>query len=232
TMFYRSQSKIEQDHILKAFTFELSRVKREEIRRNVVDMFANVDMELASKLAENLGLGKPDPQAGFAPDGTPPGEMKDFVSPALSMMNTPFLPDTLKVALFLPDKKAARVKRVMQALKDANAVPKIIGPQVGRLDDGQAIHHSHLSAYPVQFDALVIVEPEEMNPEFRLQAEIWAAETFRHYKPLWVIGKGEGYVKPPMLKEPGVLQGDAGRAADFVQLLARHRFWERNIGVS
>ncbi len=158
--------------------------------------------------------------------------MKDFVSPALSMMNTAFLPDTLKVAVFLPDKQAERVKKVLQVLKDANAVPKIIGPQMGRLDDGQVIHHSYISAYPVQFDALIIAELEEINPEFRLWAQIWAAETFRHYKPLWVIGTGEGYVKPPMMEEPGVLQGGAGRAADFVKLLARHRIWDRNIGVN
>lgn len=230
-MFYNSMSAPEKKHIQEAFTFELSRVKRPAIRQNVVNMFANVDLDLAAKIAEDIGVEPPDAAAGFAPDGIQPGAMKDFVSPALSMMNTVFKPDTLKVAVFIPDKKNVHVKKLMEALKAAKADPKLVGPQLGHTADGQPILHTYTSAYPVMFDALIVIEPDKMDDMFRMHAETYVTETFRHFKPLWIIGTGNGYAKPGMLKEPGVMTGKEALAGKFVDILSKHRFWDRNTAV-
>ncbi len=54
--FYVSQMPIEQEHIVKAFVFELSKVERPDIRRRMVANLRNVDEDLAAQVADGLGL--------------------------------------------------------------------------------------------------------------------------------------------------------------------------------
>ena len=54
--FYVSQTPVEQDHIAAAFTFELSKVERRDIRRRMVGNLRNVDEDLAAKVADGLGF--------------------------------------------------------------------------------------------------------------------------------------------------------------------------------
>ena len=52
-------SKTEKEHIISAFRFEVGKVESKEIRQKVVDQFANVDQELAEKIAEGVGVSPP-----------------------------------------------------------------------------------------------------------------------------------------------------------------------------
>lgn len=53
-------SKHEQEHIIAAYSFELGKVEREFIRaRQVNEILANIDLGLAKRVAENLGLPAP-----------------------------------------------------------------------------------------------------------------------------------------------------------------------------
>lgn len=54
--FYISQRSGEQHHIAAALTFELSKVKRPEIRERVVSHLLNVDNDLAKSVSDSLGL--------------------------------------------------------------------------------------------------------------------------------------------------------------------------------
>ncbi len=55
-LFFRSQSKIEQQHIIQALVFELSKVTLPHIRSRVLANLQNVDAELVEKVALGLGL--------------------------------------------------------------------------------------------------------------------------------------------------------------------------------
>jgi catalase len=59
TMFYRSQSESEQNHIVKALRFELGKVEIPEIRERMVGLLSFVDQSLARRVAEGLGLNFP-----------------------------------------------------------------------------------------------------------------------------------------------------------------------------
>lgn len=131
TMYYRSLSTVEKQHVIDAFSFELAKVERPEIRQNVVDMFANVEIEMAKAIAENVGTQMPNKDRGFDPSGIQPGPMKDFISPSVSMMNTIFKPDTLKVAIFIDQKCEANIESLMKELKAAKAQPEIVAPSLG-----------------------------------------------------------------------------------------------------
>ena len=47
TLFWNSMSEPEKQHIIKAFHFEVGKVTDKATRQKVVDMFTNVDLELA-----------------------------------------------------------------------------------------------------------------------------------------------------------------------------------------
>ena len=60
--FYVSQTPVEQQHIIDAFVFELSKVERLDIRARMVANLMNVDDDLATSVADGLGLeGAVDP---------------------------------------------------------------------------------------------------------------------------------------------------------------------------
>ena len=85
-LFYNSQTPVEQAHIVRAFRFELTKVQVLPIRQRVVSQLANVDADLARKVAEGLGIDVPEPQPAVRPRNMKP-EVK--VSPPLSLMARP-----------------------------------------------------------------------------------------------------------------------------------------------
>lgn len=54
-----SQTPVEQEHIINAFSFELGKVTRPYIRERVVDLLTRIDPDLASGVARNLGPNSP-----------------------------------------------------------------------------------------------------------------------------------------------------------------------------
>src|SRR6202035_3921086 len=83
--FYRSQTEPEQRHIAAAFTFELSKCERLDIRERMVAGLRNVDEDLARTVAGNLGLERLPrslPAASAPIDDLP-------ASPALSILANP-----------------------------------------------------------------------------------------------------------------------------------------------
>ena len=54
--FYASQTAVEQQHIVDAFVFELSKVQTPAIRARMVANLRNVDEDLAAAVADGLGL--------------------------------------------------------------------------------------------------------------------------------------------------------------------------------
>jgi catalase len=64
--FYISQTPIEQAHIASAFTFELSKCERLEIRARMVSHLLNIDGDLAQKVARGLRLKEMPKPAGAA----------------------------------------------------------------------------------------------------------------------------------------------------------------------
>ena len=98
-LFYRSMSEPEQRHIVNAFTFELSKVSRPNIRQRMLGHLKNIDADLFARVEDGLGM------QGQAEDIKParaPIDMKP--SPALSLVKK--APKTLegrKVGVLVTD---------------------------------------------------------------------------------------------------------------------------------
>lgn len=68
TLFYNSQTDIEQKHIQDAFTFELSKVSSPGVRLRVISHLLNISEDLAKSVARNLGIAElPKPAPMLVP---------------------------------------------------------------------------------------------------------------------------------------------------------------------
>ncbi|WP_139070055.1 catalase [Bacillus sp. FJAT-27225] len=229
SMFWNSMSPPEKQHIIDAFTFELGKVKSPDVRQQVVDMFANVSMELVTPVAKGIGARVPEPRE--------PASLKS--SPALSMANTVKTAKTRMVGILIEEGFNGReVKEILDALKAEGVLPKIISENLGTIrgtDDFELpVEFSYLTADSVIFDAIYIVGGgAENSPKLKKKALEFVQEAFEHYKPIGATHAGAEVVSQAgIVGQPGVITAGAGPAefaAQFVQAIAEHRFWEREI---
>jgi catalase len=242
TLFYNSQSPIEKAHILRGFRFELTKVQVPAIRERVVAMLGNVDRELATALAQELGLSavpKPLPKALKNPP-----EPELTVSPALSLMARPGNGRiaTRRVALLVAngvDGEAARA--LHEGLAEQGAVPRYVGVRLGTLtaEDGEALEvEVSLETMPsVLFDAVAVLGGAELgNVGHALE---FVKDQYRHAKPIFALGAGVDLLEkagipatlPSGKPDPGLMvlrEGGLENALPtFVKAIARHRHYER-----
>ena len=159
SQFYRSQTPVEQQHIIDAFVFELSKLERADIRERVVSNLANVDDALCSEIALRLGLSTIPlaSKAAVAPNKTLPP------SPALSILAQP-LPSFAgrKLGVLMTDgASAATWKRLQKVFLSEGASVDVVAPTIRgvTLDDGTAVPAQQMvSGGPsVLYDAVAIL---------------------------------------------------------------------------
>ena len=227
-MFFNSMSDIEKQHIIDAMSFELAKVKCEDIKQQVVEMFGNVNKDMISKVAKNIG-------------SKPPSTSEvdyDKVSPALSQENTIKKPDTLKVGILIGDNfDSEELNDLIQALNHAKAIPQIISETLedvkGRDGDIQSPIHTLISVDPVIFNSIYVLGGENLSDVFKSQSKKYIKETFMHYKPLAVSQKASDLLEEPMKNQAGVtILKDRKKDIDkFVEDISMHRHWNRNINI-
>src|SRR6185503_7388395 len=171
TLFFRSLSRPEQQHLIEACQFELGKVERKEIRQRVVDLFARIDGDLAASVAPAIGVTSPRGKNGPAQAPRP--------SPALSMANTVKDSITGRViaALVAPGVAGRELAAVRKTLEAAGAKVEIVAPALGTVAtvDGTPLEatKSLLTVKSVLFDAVLVpggadsVETLGANPDAR-----------------------------------------------------------------
>ncbi|MGI8508062.1 MAG: catalase [Gemmatimonadaceae bacterium] len=257
TLFFNSQSAVEQQHIIDALTFELGNVKRPAIVERMLGLLNKIDKSLASGIAQGLGIKVPTSiegrinmavgaDAGKETESKPATESVDR-SPALSMANT--VKDTIKtrkVAFLAADGvDAAAIASMKQALTSAGAIVKIVAPHGGMLTsaDGKTIpiDFSLLNASSVLFDALYIPGGEKSIAALQVsdKALHFVNETYKHCKAIAATGEGVGLLKASAVRmsdksagsDPGLIMNDNANAgtvsAPFINAIAQHRNWNR-----
>ncbi|WP_409273797.1 catalase [Neobacillus sp. SCS-31] len=227
SMFWNSMSPPEKQHIIDALSFELGKVKSPDVRQQVVDMFANVSMELVTPVAEAIGAKVPEPRE--------PASLKS--SPALSMANTVKTAKTRKIGVLVADGFSGNeVKTILDALKAEGAIPEFISEKLGsvRGTDNFAlpVHHSFLTADSVLFDAIYVVGGGENTPKFKKAALYFLQEAFEHYKPIGATHAGAEIAQQAgIIGAPGVVVASTPEefSGQFVQAISSHRHWDRHV---
>ncbi|WP_085638754.1 MULTISPECIES: catalase HPII [unclassified Pseudomonas] len=232
-LFFNSMSPHEQEHIIAAYSFELGKVERETIRaREVNDILANIDLELARRVAENLGL--PAPAKGTVAVRKTSLER----SPALSQAN--LLPEnikTRKVAILAANGvDGAAIDAMKKALKAEGAHGKLLGPTSAPLKAANgktlAVDASMEGMPSVAFDAVFV--PGGAASVKALGGDgvalHYLLEAYKHLKAIALQGEAEQLLDMLKLeKDAGLVTGkDAGALTQaFFAAIGQHRVWER-----
>ena len=241
TLFYDSQTAVEQAHIAGGFRFELSKLTVPAIRERMLASLVNVSPQLAAQIADGLGMQVPAalPRALQAPNAP-----EVTVSAALSLMALPGDGGirTRKVALLAAaGVEGASLRAAQAALHAAGAVSVVVAPRLGFIEtaDGEAVEAtaSFENSPPVLFDA-VLVPDGEAGVKLLLrhaQAVDFVAQQYRHGKTLLAIGASKALLDragvdaflPSGDADPGVLLAETKEAdtahAAFIAAIGKHR---------
>jgi catalase len=250
TLFWKSQTPTEQNHIVGAYRFELTRVQTPAVRERVLSVLANVDAELVQRVADGLGMPVPPAQPKALAI-----EVKREVerSPALSLLSRPGDAGVRgrRVALVVADGvEDTRLRAAHQALATAGAAPRFVGVRLGVATprSGEPIHvEISLEAAPsVTWDAVVLPDGEEAALALADQGQLieFVKDQYRHCKPILALGHASAILAkagidtnlPDGTPDPGILLDDPMDAKakggqvnieGFIAALAKHRHYER-----
>jgi catalase len=245
-LFFESQTEVEKAHIKGAFRFELSRLTVPAIRMRMVSSLLNVSKELATGLANDLGIELPEPMPR-ALKTAPKGEIA--ASPALSLKALPGDGGvaTRRIAILLADGiESEPITDLIEALTGAGAVTRLLGSRLGavRSEDGEPLEiDATLENSPaVLFDALVLPGGTEAVDALCLDGRTleFVKDQYRHCKTILALGNSSrilGKAGIPLTlssgdADPGLLvEGQEETDANpqsFIAAVGRHRHVERD----
>jgi catalase len=248
-LFYSSMSPFEKQHMVDAARFELGRVESPVVRQRMVALFDLVDRELATRVAERIGVTPPTGPGVEISDASgvilhrqePPVEAGRWVdtSPALSQMNT--VKNSIKsrrvAILVAPGFDGDQLQTVKIALEARGAHPEVISLALGvvKAADGTPVPVDKTSqvAASVQYDAVYVPGGEPSVAMLRQLDEVgrFLAEAIRHGKAVGVTGEAVQLLSDVLGGAGFVTSVETGNLApfvdEFVTAIAQHRFPER-----
>lgn len=231
TLFWNSMTPPEKDHIVGAYSFELSKVERKPIRERQLGILANIDAELVSRVAANLGL--PVPKKSASAEQMGKSSVKE--SPALSIVaKTKPSVATRKVAILAAKgADAASIKAVKDALAAQGAHAKVIAPVLGPVENGVEADATILAMPSIMFDGVIVAGGKESAKTLAESGDArhFVLEAFKHLKAIGAVGDGEDVLAAAHLPtgDEGVCVGGDAKAVmkKFIEALGQHRVWSR-----
>ncbi len=245
SLFYESQTPVEQAHIAAAFRFELSKLTVPAIRERMVSSLRNVSEDLARQVADGLGMETLPAPMPRALDKPAKPEVKS--SPTLSLTARPGDGSikARKVAILVANGSVGTsAAAIHEALFAQGAAPRFVAPRIGavRTADGVAIQaDASLENEPgFLFDALVIADGEDGVAALARDGHTleFIKDQYRHGKTILALGAAQALLNeagvaaklPGGEPDPGIVDAGAGpRAAldAFIKGVARYKHPER-----
>ncbi|MFI0858674.1 catalase [Streptomyces smyrnaeus] len=241
--FYLSLSPVEREHVIAAYTFELSKCYEQSIKERQLRVLADIDPELCAGVAAGLGLPAPEP-SGPLPEVEP--------SPALSQLGHTW-PTAGRVIGIVADENSdlAALATLRATIGDQGMVPLVIAPHGGELtgEGGSVvIQRTFANARSVEFDAVLIAGAPGTGKDAYGARDAKAglhtgsggidprvllliSEAFRHAKALGAWSDGADVLAAAGCPQDaaGVVVADDPRSVfeRITGLLAEHRAWDR-----
>jgi catalase len=210
-LFFQSQSEPEQNHIIRALRFELGKVETVPIRERMLFLLAQVDKELANRVATGLGGSIPTklekPMNMSVPGDVDPKKVQPKraiemdPSPALRMIDNPNFPNatikTRKIAFLVADGfEDMAFLEMKQTLMSAGAAVVTVAPHLGVLTgvNGAVVKadFSFLTGSSVLFDAFYVPDGEASVNSLKTDPEVnsFLNEAYKHCKTIAASGAG------------------------------------------
>lgn len=250
TLFYDSQTPVEQAHIAAAFRFELSKLTVPALRERMVASLRNVSEDLARQIASGLGLAAMP--AAMPRALAKPSQPEITRSTALSLTARPGDGSIAgrKIALLIaPGVVAHSLTKLHAALLAQGAVPRWVAPRLGAIataEGGDLQADASLENEPgFLFDALVLPDGTEAVQALARDAHTmeFVRDQYRHCKSILAIGASKALLRqagvpeqmPGGASDPGLVIAAAVEGAEvdsainsFLRAIARHRHPERD----
>ncbi|MCK8140790.1 catalase [Flavobacterium sp. I-SCBP12n] len=256
-LFFNSQTEVEKSHIVKALRFELGKVETAAIRIRMLGLLAQIDQQLAEKVALGLGAQVPDsPEKPMNHGVSPENEMgnqesttvKQSVSSsdALTMIKNPTNSNTItsrKVAIICNEGVSeACVANIKSALLKEGAKGFVIAPHQGSLktenDGAIPVDFSFLTASSVLFDAVYIPHGKKIIAlEQNEEVQEFLNDAYKHCKVIGADGDGQKLLKATSFaskiktSDKGIIMKEEKASKDFatefIKAMGKHRYWER-----
>jgi catalase len=245
--FYLSQTEVERKHIADAFTFELSKCARAEIRTRMVAGLRNVDEDLAAAVAEGLGLR--ELPAAAEPARQPRQDLPP--SPALSILASQRGQGETgsfagrKVGVLVSNGADAEALAALRAAAAAEgATVEVIAPAVGgvNISDGSLLSAGQQvdGAPSVLYDAVAIIaEPGGARAlAARPAARDFVTDAVAHCKFIGytsgaaVLFEAAGLPADPASGDDGFVSLSEYPAAEFIARCRKLRHWDREFAAA
>jgi len=238
-LFWRSQSDVEKQQIIDAYSFELSKVQDPAIRSRVVGQIVHIAQELADGVAQQLGI-------AVEPVG-PAVQINDYgvqTSPALSLDAQPKGDITgRKIAVLVNDGVDDAAIQSLQSLAEGlRASAKIVGPRASSVTTASGavlpVDYALPSVGSVLFDAVYVPDGKNPPADPDPRALLFVSEAYKHFKAVGAGGSGAMLVAEAARRAgiqggfagPGLVIGtseDAKTHQAFLDAVGQHRWWQR-----
>ncbi len=232
--FFNSQTEPEQNHIISAFIFELSKVQTEHVRTTMLGQLANVSPDIAKRVANGLGVTdpiKPMPTTTPARTDLKPSDALSIVKKMVPGIKTK------QIGVLVADgTDATLVDALKAAAAKGGAEVKVVAPKVGGAHgaDGTLIRADfQLAGGPsVLFDAVYVALSSDGAAMLSKEAAAvaWVHDSFAHLKVLGATSDAQ-----PLLTAAGIVV-DAGVLTDakpktYLDKVATGRIYDREPSV-
>lgn len=245
TLFWNSMSNTEKQHIIEAFHFEVGKVTDKQIKQRIVDMFNNVDIDLANQIAKGIGANPPS---------VPGGTGVSASSPAVSQANTPKLAKTRQVAILIESGfNFQELSQAKYALENAGLYTEIISKNLGMIKSAgvQEIEavKNFITTASIMYDAVYVPGGQESIDKLTIQGDAlhFINEAYKHCKTIATSNEGIDLLlnsniqgislaksdsQAKIVSELGVVSiSNAKDLTDFnqefIKAIAEHRHWGR-----
>jgi catalase len=230
-LYYKSLAPHEQKHVVDAYTFELSKVKRKYIReRQVQQILANIDLDLARQVGENLGIEVPDLSLDFKPQAVEK-------SAKLSMLAFP--PADIKgrkIAVLIHNLvKSDALETIKNWAIKEGAIVHLLAPNLAPVKDHQdkviAADGMQMAEPSIAYDAVIIPDGDNLNAVIQDGVtRHYILEAYKHLKPVVLLGNKSDLLDPLNLvaDEGTLIEDDFKHVSEKLKnLLKAHRVWSR-----
>ena len=235
--FFMSQTEPEQDHIVAALIFELSKVELPIIRATMLGHLVVIDSTLGERVAAGLNHAAPiDPAT---PAIAPRTDLPPSAKLSILAAGPPTLVGRMVAALVTDGASAEVIGALIKETTASEATIKIVCPRVGgvTLDDGSLLKGDfQLAGGPsVLFDTVAVVASEAGTTALlgEATAVAWVADAFSHLKVIAATVEAE-----PLLAAAGVIAdagvmsiGSAHDISAYIAAAGNGRIWPREASV-
>lgn len=230
-LYYKSLAPHEQKHVVDAYTFELSKVQRKHIReRQVQQILANIDLDLARQVGANLGIEVPDLTLDYK---------KTTVEKSAKLSFLAFPPQDIqgrKVAVLIHNLvKSDTLEAIKNWAIKEGAVVHLLAPSLAPVKDHKdniiVADGMQMAEPSIAYDAVIIPDGDNLNAVLQDGvARHYVLEAYKHLKPIAFLGNKSDLLEPlGLVADEGTLVEDEFQpiAEKFKKLIMAHRVWSR-----